>query len=68
MSAHVRPAHAVPDLGEDLVGGTGDAVDPVVEEGNSFVVVSEGLLGVLEDQGCVQAPAELDADVRGGKK
>ena len=61
---HRHAAHAVAQRVQDLVGGVAGAVDPVIEHHGPVVVIVGRLGRVLHDQRPVQAPVQLDADVR----
>lgn len=59
--AHV--SHALREVGEDLVRGGGDAVEPVVEDQHPFVVPRHLLVRVVDDERTVEAVVQLRADV-----
>ena len=61
---HGHAAHAVAQRGQDLVRGVARAVDPVIEHHGPVVIPVGGLGRILHDQRPVQAPVQLDADVR----
>src|SRR3546814_20435141 len=56
--SHVHAWHAArPKVGQDALGVL--AIQPVVEDQDDLSVVSAGLIGVLDDERCVQPAIEL---------
>src|SRR3546814_5949838 len=60
--SHVHAWHAArPKVGQDALGVL--AIQPVVEDQDDLSVVSAGLIGVLDDERCVQPALELRSHV-----
>ena len=63
-SAHRTHAVSGLKVGEDLLRTRADSIRPVVENHDPFGVVVDGLAGVVDDDGEIQAVVGVETDMR----